>query len=244
MHEKNAELASEQLALADSPVNSIDEPHAPKLIKVGSFRFQVNDAGQSVREIQRIVSRYPAYIADSRMTVTGARIEHSLTVRIPPEYFDRFLADVDSQSIFTEYRNITATDVTKEFVDLESRLRTKKEVHERLKEILRTKTGTIEDVLAAERQLGQVQEEIEATTGSLNLLKDRIAYSRIEIEMYQVIRNEAAFSPGISTRLRDAFTSGFDGMVEVAIGFVYLWPLLLILSAGGIVYRKRKRVRS
>jgi hypothetical protein len=240
MHEKNAETASEQLGLADNPTDNANDPAgSPKLVKVASIRFQVADASEALKNIERIVARYPAYIADSRMSVTGVRIEKGLTVKIPPEYFDRFLTDIDSQSIFTEFRNITATDVTKEFVDLEARLKTKREVHERLKEILRTKTGTIDEVLSAERQLGEVQEELEAATGKLNLLKDRIAYSRIEIAMYQVLRQEATFAPGVGTRLRNAFASGFEGTVDVMIGLVHLWPLLLILSVGAMIYRKR-----
>ena len=242
MHEKNAETAAEQLAFSPSPADNAPAL-APKLIRTANVRFQVADVSKSIREIDRIVSGYPAYVADSRMSVTAARVEHTLTIRIPPEHFDSFLKNLDSQSIFTEFRNITTSDVTKEFIDLESRLRTKKEVHERMKEILQTKTGTIEDVLAAERQLGEVQEEIESATGKLNLLKDRIAYSRIDIEIYEVTRQEAGFAPGVGTRLGNAFTSGFEGMVEVMIGLVHLWPLLLIISTGGFLYRRRMRMQ-
>ena len=126
-------------------------------------------------------------------------------------------------------------------MDLESRLRTKKDVHDRLKEILKTKTGTIDDVLSAERQLGEVQEEIEAATGKLNLLKDQIAYSRVSLEIYQVMRQKAALMPGVGTRLGNAFRSGFDGSVEVLIGLVHLWPLVLIVFVGGYIYQRNKR---
>lgn len=240
-HEKNAEAPAEALT-SNSTVDVDVTPSSTKLLKVAAYRFQVADARQSLGEIERIVGQYPAYIADSRMSVSGARIEHNLTVRIPPDYLDSFLRDIDSLSILTDFRNVTATDVTQEFVDLESRLRTKREVHERLKEILRTKTGTIEDVLAAERQLGEIQEEIEAATSRLNSLKDRIAYSRIDIEMYQILRQEATFTSGAGTRFRNAFTSGFDGSIEVLIGLTHVWPLLLLISGVGILYRRKTRM--
>ena len=107
MHEQKAELAPEQRVFADRPANDTEPSnHGPKLVKVANFRFQVVDADESLKQINRIVARYPAYVADSRMSVTAAHIEHSLTIKIPPEHFDRFLSDVDSQSIFTEFRNV------------------------------------------------------------------------------------------------------------------------------------------
>lgn len=239
MHEKNPEAPSE----APTYVSVDDQGgshYSQRMTKTATYRFQVADAGQSLDRIERIVSKYPAYIADSKMSVSGTRIEHKLTIRIPPDQFDGLMKEVDSLSIFTESRNITVTNVTREFVDLESRLKTKREVHERLKEILRTKAGTIEDVLAAERQIGEIQEEIEAAMSNLSLLKDRIAYSRIDIEMFQILRQEASLASGIGTRFGNAFTSGFDGIVEVLIGLTHLWPLVLLVTAGGFLYRRKK----
>ena len=245
MREYPGNQESEELATADIPAaNKEANAISQKLVKTASTRFQVADINKSLNEILRIVAKYPGDVADSRMASSTSRTEHRLSVRIPPSDLDRFLSDLDSQSIFTEFRNIITTDVTKEFIDLESRLKTKKDVHDRLKEILRTRTGSIEDVLAAERQLGEVQEELEAATSKLNVLKDRIAYSRVDIEMYQVTQLKAAIPPGIGTRLGDAFNSGFENILEVIIGLVHFWPFLLISSVGVVLYRTRKRKRA
>ena len=49
---------------------------------------------------------------------------------------------------------------TEEFVDIESRLKTKREIRDRYIQILRDKTGSISDVLEAEEAIRTITEEL------------------------------------------------------------------------------------
>ena len=70
-------------------------------------------------------------------------------------------------------KNVSVQDVTEEYLDIEARLKTKKEVEARYIEILKSKTKTVEDVLKAEEQIRIIREEIEAREGRLNYLKNQ-----------------------------------------------------------------------
>src|SRR5690606_18336536 len=88
-------------------------------------------------------------------------------------------------SISEDYIKVNAQDVTEEYYDLETRLKTKKEVEARYIEILKSKAKTVEEILIAEDKIRYLREEIEAVEGRLRLLKNKVGLSTIQIEIYQ-----------------------------------------------------------
>lgn len=158
------------------------------------------------------------------------------------QYFEAFIKDVDQEPNSLDTRTITTTDFTKEFVDLEARLATKREVFGRFIEILRNKTASVDEILATERQIGQLQEEIESAVSRLNYLKDQVAHSTVTLEIYQNITLHAsATEPRLGEELANAFNAGFDGITYTLILLIHLWPIIII---GGttwliVVYRRK-----
>ena len=165
-----------------------------------------------------------------------------MTIRVRSEFFADLLKEIDKEAAYVHYRNIRSEDVGKQFVDLESRLKTKREVQERFKEILRTKAGKIEELLSAEKQIGELQEEIEATVSRLIYLKDQVAYSTINLEFYELVSTSgdvASTEDPVWTKFADAFTNGLTGAINILIFLTELWPLIMI-SALAFVLLKRK----
>jgi molybdopterin converting factor small subunit len=216
------------------------KPSNPQLIKTADCRFQTEDVSLVTSSIESISTGYGAYIADSKLSMSYGTIEQSLTIRVPAEKFEELLREIDGLSTRTDYRNVSASDVSKEFVDLESRLKTKREVHARYTAILRDKTGTIEDVLAAERQIGQIQEEIEATISRLNYLKEKVSYSTIMVRYYQLVEHQPlAQEENFFTEINDAFLSGLAGAKTSVIAILHIWPLILLSIPLIVIFRKR-----
>jgi hypothetical protein len=215
-----------------------------KLIRTADFRFRVSNLQLSTTSIEGMVAKYPAHISNSNMTASGNSLETRMTIRVQSEYFNDLLKEISKEAVLVHYRNIKTDDVTKQFVDLESRLRTKNEILERYKEILRKKAGTIEELLSAERQIGELQEEIEATVSKLNYLKDQVSYSTINLEYYEESDGQMASSDDSTLRkFGDAFLSGFNGMLGVLVGLTHLWPLLLFIgSLAYYMYRRKRRM--
>lgn len=230
--------ASPQQALHDLYSNG-----KTKLIKTLDYRFEVDNVNKTTEAIEQIVKKYPAYISDSKMELENPVLENKLTIRVENEFFQDVVKEIDQLARFVNYRTITTEDVAKEFVDLESRIKTKRQVEERYAEILRSKAGTIAEVLAAEEKIGELHEEIEAAISRINYLKDQVSYSTINLEYYQKITQQIAKEDVSSTgnNFKRALSAGWNGIVGFALALAYIWPVILVAFIGGMVYRLRKR---
>lgn len=232
--------------LAALPKNDVYSDGKSKLIKEAHYRFEVKNVKESTAAIEAAMRKYPAYISSSNLTLENPILENKMTIRVESQYFNDLLQDIDKEALFVNTREVTTEDVSKEFVDLESRLATKREVETRYMNILRTKAGTVEELLEAERQIGALHEEIEATISRINYLKDQVRYSSINLEFYQTITERIAqHEEPMSDKFADALRTGLNGLLTILVGIVIIWPLLLI---GGIImtylaFRKKLKIR-
>jgi DNA repair exonuclease SbcCD ATPase subunit len=234
-------LAAQGIASVNSDLYT--DPRS-KLIKTAEYRFRVEDLKKSEEAIESSVRKFPAHISSSNLTLQGNTIETTMTIRVETSHFQNLLKEIDREAAHVHHRNIRTEDVAKQFVDLESRLKTKREVQERYKEILRTKAGKIEELLSAERQIGELQEEIEATVSKLNYLKDQVAYSTINLEFYQKVneQNIAEDNNSVWQKFGTAFSDGLSGAVNILVALTSIWPLLLLVGGAFVLLRKKKNL--
>jgi hypothetical protein len=229
--------------LVDAPDNDLYSDGKTKLIKTANYRFQVDNVKKSTEAIEVAVKKYPAYISTSNLHLENPILENKITIRIQSQYFNDLLKEIDQQARFVNFRDVKTDDVEKEFVDLESRINTKREVEARYMEILRKKTGTIEELLKAEEQIGDLHEEIEAAISRVNYLKDQVRYSTINLEFYQTISQElkAENGPTINQKFLDGLSTGWQGVVGVVLAVTYIWPLLILALATLLYFKTRKK---
>jgi hypothetical protein len=145
------------------------------------------------------------------------------------------------ESVFTNYRNVTAEDVTDQFVDTETRLKAKKEVELRYLAILK-QANKVADILEVEDKLRVIQEEIESVEGRLKLLKDRVSYSTITLIVYQKLDYRPEPEIGFLSKLKEAFVNGWRGFVTFILGVMHFWPFVIIAGVAlPYVYRRLQR---
>jgi hypothetical protein len=247
--QKSKETASADTLTPENPDSSINTDlysgSQGEIIKTAECRFQVSNLKKCKESLEASIRKHSAYIASSSLRFENPLLEEDITIRVPNLSFDDLLKEIRSQARFINYEKINTEDVAKEFVDLESRLQTKREVEKRYAEILRTKAGTIEELLRAEQQIGKLHEDIEATISRINYLRDEVRYSTIKLEIYEVSEQQAAEAPkgpGMLTKFAAAFTSGWGGMVDVLIAVVYLWPLALAGVLGYWIWSRKRRM--
>lgn len=239
---RSVPAASAQAQLASTPKSDLYS-NGKNIIKTANYRFQVDNVKQSTAAIETAIRKYPAYISSSNLNLENPILENKITIRVQQEYFQDLLNEIDQQAMFVNFRNVTTDDVSKDFVDLESRLKTKREVEQRYMEILRKKAGTIEELLQAEQQIGALHEEIEATISRLNYLKDQVGYSTINLEFYQTITQVVAETEeNYLQKMTEAFSVGWAAIKNVAVGLVYIWPLFLLGALALIILKWRKRI--
>lgn len=236
--------ATSQLTAAPDP--DIYSDGKTKLIKTANYRFEVEELKKSTAAIEEAVRKYPAYIAATELHLQNQLLENKMTIKVQSEYFYELLKEIDAQAKFVNFRNVKTTDVSKEFIDLESRLKTKREVEERYANILRTKAGTIDELLNAERQIGALHEEIEATVSRINSLKDQVRYSSIHLEFYQPITEQLTAESTWRERIKEGLTAGWSGVLTLLVAVAYVWPLFIVAAIVVLFVRfvRKRQVRS
>lgn len=224
---------------------SADDPALPvkrKIIKTVNYRIQVKEVKSSTKKVEQLVETHGGYISGMNLNNSSYEISNDLTIRVPQDKLEVLLEAIGTEAIYTNYRSEQANDVTAEFVDLEIRLKTKKEVRDRYIDILRNKAKTVEDVLNAEDKIRVIQEEIEAAEGRLKYLSNQVSLSTINLTIYQ--RVEHQFQPdtyheSFGSRMLNSLKGGWNLLQGLVLFFINIWPLVILF---GLFFWQRKRI--
>lgn len=126
--------------------------------------------------------------------------------------------------------SIEAEDLSKQMVDTEARLRAKQALADRLMTLLKTRSGPVADLVAAEKAVADVQEEIDAAQSWLADARGRVAMSRLELGYQER-------SGGFLAPLRHS-ASGLAAFFGQSLGMLLTLfaTLLPWAAAGGLIY--------
>ncbi|WP_299276483.1 DUF4349 domain-containing protein [uncultured Psychroserpens sp.] len=229
-----------------SEVGMNQVPEDLKIIKSASARYKVKSVKTTTRKIKRIAQKYGAYISDLRFENNLYQKENRFTIKIPQQHFDVMMDSIGLMVDFVEYENITTKDVTEEYIDIQTRLKTKMEVKTRYESILRENAITIEDILATEDKLRIIQEEIESAQGRLKYLTNKVSYSTIQIDLYETVaykEEPESYSKTFLAKGKEGLSSGWNIIETLILGLIYIWPLTLIGMVLVVVFRKKFRKR-
>lgn len=210
-----------------------------KVIKTGAYSIKVKDVKESTAAIEKVVEEFEGFISSIEMNNSNYRITNQIVIRVPAGRFDGLMASIEKEALYVNYSRVNAQDVTEEYLDIETRLNTKKQVRDRYVAILRDKAKTVEEVLKAEEAIRVIQEEIESREGRLNYLKNRVSLSTINLEIYQEVpyTPDRGQSTSFWTKLKQSMSNGWTLIVNLVLGLVTIWPLLII---GGLILWRRK----
>ena len=202
-----------------------------KIIKNANCRIKVKDVEEATILAKKIALKYQGYISDERFTNTNYTKENRFTIRIPQGQFDTVLDSICGLAEFVDYKNISTVDVTEEYIDITSRLKTKLDVKERYETILRTRAKTVEDILMTEEKLSLLQEEIESAQGRLKYLSNKVSYSTVQVDVYQTIipKDEpAGYQPHFLDKAKQGLFFGWSIIENLTLLLFYIWPLLVL----------------
>ncbi|QOR68391.1 DUF4349 domain-containing protein [Cytobacillus suaedae] len=214
------------------------------------LHLEVKDYKSVHSKIEMLVNEMKGYIVESNVYNHGEnQMEGRLTVRVPQSYFNSFISQVGDMSEKVNHQNITGQDVTEEYVDLESRLKSKEVVEERLLQFMKDAKET-KDLLQISSDLAVVQEEIEQIKGRMNYLENQANLSTVSMTLYEnkVIVPEIDGS-GLNTwdKTKKQFMDSINFILGAVSGFfVFLIgnsPILLLLGLlGFVVYLFMRRI--
>ena len=184
-------------------------------------------------------------MGSSRDGEPDARMSGQLTLRGEPQWLREFMqtvaSDADGAGGRLVHRGSTTEDLTRNIVDSEASLRASRTLRERLMRLLESRPGSLQDLLAVERELARVQTEIDAIESTLAVMRRRVSMSTLTVA-YQ------SPAPSVSTQtfgpLREAFTHFVARAVESAAAIVSIVAFLLPwVVVGAVLVWLLKRLR-
>lgn len=96
-----------------------------KLIKKGDIKFETSNVKNTKSYISDIVKEIGGYIAKDKIIDEKNRITHELVIRVPADKFDILLKKIAENTENIDKKEIKVKDVTEEYIDIESRIKTK-----------------------------------------------------------------------------------------------------------------------
>jgi hypothetical protein len=183
------------------------------------------------------------YIGNVQMATGDHQVQSAtLEMKVPAARFDEAMTGMRPIGE-VERSSASAEDVGEEFVDVSARIANGRRLEERLVRLLDTRTGKLVDVLAIERELARVREEIERYEGRIRYLSSRIATSTISVTVHEK-PPIVAETPG-NNPIRLAVIGMWRNMVRVvAVGIEMLGvilPPLVVALIGVLIWRRTRR---
>lgn len=209
-----------------------------KIIKEATLRFETDDLENTFNQIQKAVTAGKATIINDSEGKDYGTVFRNLTVKVPSQNFDRFINDISKGVSYFEIKNISAQDVTEQFIDLTSRLNTKKKLEERYLQILQ-KAAKVSEILEIEKQISVIREEIEAKEGQLKYLQSRVSESTVTIEFYKTTAEKEGVKISYGSKIWTAVKSGFFSLSDFLISLISVWPFIIIFCVLAYFIRKR-----
>jgi Domain of unknown function (DUF4349) len=231
---------------ADGSVSSSAVPQVgPQIVKTASLSLGVTHGTfeDKVREAHTVADSYAGFVAESFASQgSGKRIaEGSLVLRIPADSYDEALSRLRGLGK-VEHIEESGQDVSREFVDLNARIRQLRAVEAQLLELLQ-RADDVPAALAVQNQLSQVQLDLEQARGRLQYLNNRVAFATISVSMHEL----GAVAPkGGGFSIVDAWATAGAAFLTVFgwifVGIAVVAPVLVLLGLGFLAGRAlRKR---
>lgn len=215
------------------------------IIRNGSIEMTVDSVSESFDRVRNLAEAAGGFVADSSFRGTEEQQSANLTLRVPAGRFGDIVASL--QKLAVEVRSITSgsNDVTDEYTDLESSLRSLRAVEQQYLTLL-GEAKTINDILVVQDRLNGVRSDLERVQGRLNLLGNLAELATINVSLHPVpAEPEPEPEPekdGFVDQVSDAWNSSLETLAAVGTGIavvlVWSWWLIPVLAVLAVVARR------
>lgn len=215
-----------------------------KIIYTAEARVRVAQLDSALARVDRLVARSGGFVSSQRRYNSTYEHTAQLVIRLPAEQLKGALDFLPKIGLEIDFQNLDSRNVTAEWLDLETRLQTKRDVRDRYIDILRNRAQKVEDILNAEDKIRVITEEIEAKEGSLRYLRDQVSLSTLELTLYETIEYRETgptVTRGFGSKLLGSLAYGWAMVQDILLGAVAVWPLIVLGALGVFLFRRWRR---
>jgi len=242
------EAAAVDASTADGSVISASMPQLAYDFGL-SFRLPSDEIGKLMRRHASVCEQQgPQSCRIVGMDLSGDAeredVHGTLSLAVASSHARAVSALMDEEASDAGAKQVSATigsqEVSKQVVDTEAHIRSREQLRDRLTEVLRTRKGSVKELVEAERQVAAVSEEIDQARSWLAETKGRDAFSRMDIDYAPAAAPASDFLAPISSAL-----GSIGGLLGTIIGALIVMlaialPLLGAALGGRWIVRRLK----
>ncbi|MGW5050902.1 DUF4349 domain-containing protein [Actinokineospora sp. NPDC004072] len=223
-----SDSAGEAEPAPSGEVARIEQPGVErKLIRSASISLSVPVLSDAVAQARQIVTGVGGYTGDQEHSGGYA----TMTLHVPSDQLDRVMAEVAKLGTVTRSAQ-TATDVTEQLVDVESRIATQRASVDRVRALL-AKATSIDEVVRIEAEVTRREADLESLLKRRETLSGQVAVSTVALSLREA--GPVTVRDHEEEGLGDAFADGWDEFTDLLTylghGIARLLPFLVLVGA-------------
>lgn len=215
------------------------------VVRNATLRLVVENVDEVLSKVAQLTRNIGGFVVSSESRDNNGNRLGKVTLRVPADRLDESLNQLKGMAVRVAYENITAKDVTEEYVDQDARLKTLRAQEDQYLKLLE-KTTTTEDIIKVTQALTQVRGQIESTEGRLQYLRRSSEMALITLDL-----STPATAQSVSTgewNAMETLYSAVHGLLDALlilaslaiwiVVFVPIWlPFVLLIRW----WRRRRR---
>jgi hypothetical protein len=145
------------------------------IIYTATMRIAVFNLAEALEKAESLPERYGGYVHSMNAA--------ELVLKIPARKLRTAMTELAAYGVVEE-KSLNSTDVSAEYVDIESRIRALEGTHKQLLELL-GKARTVDEALHVRQALDQVGAELEVLKGRMRQLDSLISFSTLTLSLFE-----------------------------------------------------------
>ena len=211
-----------------------------KIIRTGSLEAVVKSPADAAEQIRKLAERLGGYVESAQISSTHGAPTATITIRVPAARFEDAKAEIRKFAMRVESEKTDATDVTKQYVDLQARIHNLRAEEAQYLTIMKS-AGKVPDMLEVSEKLSDVRGEIEQQQAEFATLAKQVETVAITVALRSEVEAQVA---GLHWRplyqIKRSLRDSLDGMADYAntmlgvilyLPVVMLWAVTLVTGA-------------
>jgi len=144
-----------------------------KIVRTGALELTVKSPADAAEQIRRMAESMGGYLETAQIAGTRETPTADITIRVPAPHFEDAKAQIRKLAVRVESEKTDARDMTRQYVDMEARLRNLRAEEVQYLTIMKS-AYKISDLLEVEQKLSEVRGQIEQQQAELQTLSKQV----------------------------------------------------------------------
>ena len=222
-------------SLASAPAESNSSATADrKLVRTAALELTVKSPADAAQQIRRMAESMGGYLESAQIGGTKEAPTADITIRVPAARFEDAKAQIRALATRVESEKTDAQDVTRQYVDMEARLRNLRAEEAQYLTILKS-AYKVDDLVQVTEKLSDVRGEIEQQQAEFQTLSKQVETVAITISLRALVDTQVF---GLNWRplyqLKVALRNGLDAIGDYAATMIAILFYVPVILAWGV----------